>query len=377
VSATSAADALAFERRALQELAGWNVGATVESTFVPMSDAALSLGLEFLRGSQVMSSRRGQIVVRDPAMKDLMQTVARVAAVPINALILGETGVGKDVVASLLHDLSPRKDRPFVVLNCASLPETLLETELFGHERGAFTGALTGKVGLLESADAERSSSTRSARWRCPFKRSSCGSSNRESSRASAASRRDGSTSASWPPPTAQLDAEVAEGAFRRDLYHRLNGVSLTVPPLRGRRAEIEPLARHFLSEACARFTSSAPTISRRPAAPPSRPMTGPATCGSCGTRLERAVLLAGVAVLEPHHLGLSVGALRAATDEPATKLTANDGDLSISRKRSPPARRTRPGPRSCCRCRAGPSCAASGGWACRGRASPWPRTAA
>src|SRR5688572_18149155 len=106
-----------------------------------------------LRGDVPLTLMRGNVLFEDAAMRAIRQTVLRVAKTRVPVLVLGETGVGKDVIAAMLHELSPRANRPFMAINCASLPETLLETELFGHERGAFTGAIVAKPGLLEAAE--------------------------------------------------------------------------------------------------------------------------------------------------------------------------------------------------------------------------------
>jgi two-component system, NtrC family, response regulator AtoC len=319
LAAPAAADALLFERRALRSLASWSIAATIDSTFLPPTDAAPSLVLEFLRGSQVVTSRRGRIIVRDPAMQRLMRTVTRAAAVPISTLLLGETGVGKDVIASMLHELSPRKDKPFVVLNCASLPEALLETELFGHERGAFTGAVKTKVGLLESADGGTvfldeigelalplQAKVLRAIESCEVTRVGGVAPRRIDVRFVAATNRD-------------LDAEVEAGRFRRDLFHRLNGVTFTVPPLRERRSEIEPLARQFLEGACARF--QLPSAGFSPSCLAALAAhTWPGNVRELRNVVERAALLAGEVVLEPHHLGLPVAEVG---PEPRAQLTA------------------------------------------------------
>ena len=194
------------------------------------------------------------VVVLDPMMQELYAQAARAAATNINVLILGETGVGKEILARALHGWSPRKRGPFVALNCAALTETLLETELFGNERGAFTGALQARSGLLETASSgtvfldevgELPPSIQAKVLRAIEEHRVMrvgGRAEREIDvRFVAATNRD-------------LEQEVARGTFREDLYYRLNGISFTVPPLRERRAEIAPLSRMFLARASAEF---------------------------------------------------------------------------------------------------------------------------
>ncbi|HQP34466.1 MAG TPA: sigma 54-interacting transcriptional regulator [Polyangiaceae bacterium] len=200
---------------------------------------------------QTESRSAPQLVVIAPAMQRLYGIAERVANGTICVLLLGETGVGKEVLAERIHRLSPRADKPFLRLNCAAFPENLLESELFGHERGAFTGALNAKLGLLESAnggtvfldeigelplptqgkllrvlEAKEVLRVGSVKYR-PI-----------NVRFVAATNRD-------------LEAEANAGRFREDLYFRVSGVSLVIPPLRERVPEIEPMARTFLAQIC------------------------------------------------------------------------------------------------------------------------------
>jgi transcriptional regulator with PAS, ATPase and Fis domain len=186
---------------------------------------------------------------QDEAMQRIQRLAERAAAGTINVLITGETGVGKELLAETVHRLSPRKEGPYVCLNCAALSETLLESELFGYERGAFTGAFQAKAGLLETAGAgsifldevgELPLATQAKLLRVIETRevSRLGSlkPRRIDVRFIAATNRD-------------LEAEVARGAFRRDLYFRLNGITLTIPPLRERLSEIPRLAEIFVRQ--------------------------------------------------------------------------------------------------------------------------------
>jgi transcriptional regulator with GAF, ATPase, and Fis domain len=175
--------------------------------------------------------------------------VRRFAASDLPVLILGETGTGKEVVARALHRHSRRAGRPFVAVNCAALPETLAESELFGHERGSFTGAQARKPGLFEAADGgtllldevgELSASNQARLLRVLQERTV----HRVGAvrptpvdvRVLGATNRD-------------LAVDVARGRFREDLYFRLNGVTLQVPPLRERPGDVLPLARRGLDE--------------------------------------------------------------------------------------------------------------------------------
>jgi Nif-specific regulatory protein len=193
------------------------------------------------------------IVGDGPATRKVLEMVARVAPRETSVLILGESGTGKELVARALHAGSPRASRPFVAINCAALTETLLESELFGHEKGAFTGAVAQKKGKLELAEGgtvfldeagEMTPQLQAKLLRVlqqrEFERVGGTKTLRLDVRLIAATNRD-------------LAAEVKRGAFREDLYHRLNVVAIRVPPLRDRVEDIPALARHFLERASVR----------------------------------------------------------------------------------------------------------------------------
>jgi two-component system response regulator AtoC len=216
------------------------------------------------RGSAALASsldkrsekRRRSPVVEDPAMKALYKLAERVASVPspISVLILGETGTGKELLAETIHHASARAARKFVGLNCAALSESLLESELFGYERGAFTGAQQAKPGLLEDAEGgtvfldelgEMAPALQAKLLRVLETREVLRVGGRKARpidvRFVAATNRD-------------LEQEIAAGRFRSDLYYRLNVVTMHLPALRERTTEIVSLANHFIRERCAVF---------------------------------------------------------------------------------------------------------------------------
>jgi transcriptional regulator with AAA-type ATPase domain len=187
----------------------------------------------------------------EPTMARVHRLVELVARGRLSVLLLGETGAGKEVMAERIHRSSPRSERPFVRIHCAALPETLLESELFGHERGAFTGATQTKVGLLETADGgtllldevgELPLVTQAKLLRVLETREILRLGAVKSSivdvRFIAATNRD-------------LEELIEQGKFRRDLYYRLNGISIAIPPLRERIDEIPTLAQQFIAQAC------------------------------------------------------------------------------------------------------------------------------
>jgi two-component system, NtrC family, response regulator AtoC len=247
------------------------------------------------------------IVVVDPAVRELHSIAHRVAGDDISVLLLGETGVGKEVFAEAIHRASRRKDKPFLRLNCAALTETLLESELFGHERGAFTGATQTKPGLLESATSgtvfldevgELPLTVQAKLLRVIEERSvlRLGSLTPRpiDVRFIAATNRD-------------LEGEIERGAFRRDLFFRINGITLHIPALRDRPREIEELARRFAGLAAQRRERAVPKIA--PAALDAlRSYAWPGNIRELRNVIDRAVLLCDNE-LRAEHLGLGTRA--------------------------------------------------------------------
>jgi two-component system response regulator AtoC len=204
----------------------------------------------------------GGPIVLDPVMQRVYKLVAKIGESSMTVLILGETGTGKELVAEAIHRASARRDGPLVKLNCAALPETLLESELFGHERGAFTGADRRKQGFFEAADGgtlfldevgEMPPSLQAKLLRVlegkVITRVGGTSETPVDVRVVCATHRD-------------LQADVRTGRFRQDLLFRIGGFTVAVPPLRDRRAEIIPLAEHFARVAAAEQRRSPPAIS-------------------------------------------------------------------------------------------------------------------
>jgi len=190
----------------------------------------------------------GKIIGKSAAMVEVYKTVARVASTKSTVLILGESGTGKELIARAIHEHSPRASQPFVAVDCGAITETLLETELFGHVRGSFTGAVADKKGVFEEAQGGT----------CFLDEVGGISLNMQARLLRVVQeheiRRVGGKD--WLPVDVRVVAAtnqdlpqaVAEGQFRQDLYYRLDVVSIRLPPLRERRDDIPLLARHFLS---------------------------------------------------------------------------------------------------------------------------------
>ena len=189
-----------------------------------------------------------------PVMRSLFSTIEKIAEVSCNAMITGESGTGKELVAKALHDFSPRKDMPFVAIDCGALSDTLLESELFGHEKGAFTGAIQRKYGLMEQAEGGTL-----------FLDEICNISDNMQIKLMRAieDRRIIRVGGTTPIPVdvrvvaasnQDMDKMVNDGRLRHDFYHRLNVVTIRVPALRERREDIPALVEHYVQEFAERY---------------------------------------------------------------------------------------------------------------------------
>jgi two-component system, NtrC family, response regulator AtoC len=265
-------------------------GTTVETLI-----GAVRQSLRTGRTSRDLSSAplENEPIVLDAAMKRVYALVDRIADSPMTVLILGETGVGKEGVAEAIHKKSSRRDKPLIKLNCAALPETLLESELFGYERGAFTGADKRKVGFFEAADGGTLFLDEIGEMPLPLQAKLLRVLERKmitrvggtaeiatNARVVAATHRD-------------LETEVRAGRFRQDLMYRIGGFTIVVPPLRDRQAEILPLADHFARQAAAEQGRPAPTL-----ADDARDALGgytwPGNVRELKNAIERALVLCG-----------------------------------------------------------------------------------
>jgi len=242
------------------------------------------------------------VIARSPLMLAVFRDASRFAPSEVRVLITGESGVGKEVLADVVHDWSSRATGPMVKVNCAAIPETLLEAELFGHEKGAFTGAHAQRIGRFEEADAgtifldeiaEMSPQLQAKLLRVTqngtFQRVGSNREIRTNARILAASNKN-------------LEDEVKNGRFREDLFYRLNVVELNIPPLRERREDILPLASHFITEIAkgrARFSDTVVACLEQ--------YSWPGNVRELRNAMERAVLLARSELILPTHLPTKV----------------------------------------------------------------------
>jgi transcriptional regulator with PAS, ATPase and Fis domain len=246
------------------------------------------------------------------AMRELFDFIARLAPYPTTALITGDSGTGKELVARAIHQLSPRSQRPLVVCNCTTLAPTLIETELFGHVRGAFTGADRDRKGLFEAAHGgsifldevgDLPASAQAKLLRVLEEREI---------------RRVGSTD---PTPVdvriiaatnRDLAALVAGGVFRDDLYYRLNVGAVHLPPLRERLTDLEPLVRHFIVRCNHRLGRTVTGVTPDALVLLGR-HTWPGNVRELANVIERAMVAATGNVILPEHLPSQLRSARAA----------------------------------------------------------------
>ncbi|WP_244847748.1 sigma-54 dependent transcriptional regulator [Caballeronia sp. SL2Y3] len=205
-----------------------------------------------------------RIIGRSPAIEQVRRLIANVAPTDASVLINGDTGAGKELIARSLHEMSPRRDKPFIAVNCGALPEQMFESEMFGFEAGAFTGAQKRRIGKLEHASGgtlfldEIESMPLSLQVKLlrvlqdgVLERLGSNQPVQANLRVVAAAKGD-------------MNEHVADGTFRRDLLYRLNVVTITLPPLNERREDIVPLFEHFLLDAAVRYGRPAPLITDR-----------------------------------------------------------------------------------------------------------------
>jgi DNA-binding NtrC family response regulator len=248
----------------------------------------------------------GNIIGTSPSMQEIFATIARVAPTRATVLLAGESGVGKDLIARAIHHHSPRSDHPFVKINCTALPENLMESELFGYEKGAFTGANTSKPGKFEQADTgtvfldEIGDVPPSIQVKLlrilqerEFERLGSNKTRHIDVRIVAATNVD-------------LRAALENGTFREDLYYRLNVMPINIPPLRERKEDIAALATHFVARLSGELGSRAKAVSTA-AIQKLISYHWPGNVRELENVLERSLVLATAEVLEAGDIRLDM----------------------------------------------------------------------
>ena len=249
--------------------------------------------------------RFGEIVGTSPPMQQVFRKVEKIAATDISVMITGETGTGKELIAREIHNRSPRVGKPFITINCGAIPENLLESELFGHVKGAFTGAVANKLGKFQAADGGtlfldeigempielQVKLLRAIQERVVFR---VGDTRAETVdiRILAATNRE-------------LEKEIAAGRFREDLYYRLNVVNVELPPLRVRGEDVLVIARYLLSRYAREYDSKVKGLSPN-AAVAIRKHNWPGNIRELENRIKKAIVLCESTVIGPDDLGLT-----------------------------------------------------------------------
>jgi len=257
----------------------------------------LSAEVRLLREELTRRRGAGELVTRSAAMKSVIDLALQVASSNIAVLIEGESGTGKELLATLIHRNSGREERPFVTVNCGALAETLLESELFGHVKGAFTGAVRDRQGRFEAADGgtvfldeigEIPQATQVKLLRFlqskEFERVGESTTLKVDVRVIAATNRD-------------LEEAVRAGAFREDLFYRINAVRLKLPPLRERPEDIPLLVEHFIAKHGGKAAASVPALDVLSA------YTWRGNVRELENVIERALIISRGGSLEPEHL--------------------------------------------------------------------------
>jgi two-component system, NtrC family, response regulator AtoC len=223
---------------------------------------ALQREVRYLRDELARHEGFDQLVGRSPAMRRVYEIVRQIADTTATVLITGESGTGKELIARAIHRQGGRRDRPFVAVNCAALPAELLESELFGHERGAFTGAHARKLGKFEVAHTGTLLLDEVGSLRLDLQPKLLRALQEREIERLGGSRAIGIDVRIIAATNADLRKAVAAGRFREDLFYRLHVVPIAVPPLRHRREDVAPLARHFMAKYARQFGKTVTDLS-------------------------------------------------------------------------------------------------------------------
>jgi len=267
--------------------------------------------LNYLKAREETGSHTAEILGESPAILLLRQQIDRIAALESadggapTVLIRGETGAGKEMVARAIHYGSPRAKGPFVEINCAAIPSSLLEAELFGYEKGAYTDAKTAKPGLFEAADGGTLFLDEIGHMELGLQVKLVKAIEEKSVRRVGGLRPKSFNARIVAATNRDLEAAIAEGAFRPDLYYRIKTLTLEIPPLRSRGADITLLARHYLGRITRQYGLPAKRLAEEAEAM-LLAYPWPGNVRELAHLIERAVLLHEGPVVGPEHLGLS-----------------------------------------------------------------------
>jgi two-component system, NtrC family, response regulator AtoC len=273
--------------------------------------------LDYSRERDSRASEGATMLGESPAVRRVREQIQRVLELsaatsgpPPTVLILGETGTGKDVAARLIHASGNRRDRPFVQIDCASLPKDLIEAELFGHEKGAFTGAHGARIGLIEAAEEGTLFLDEVGELPLDLQAKLLNVIERRTTRRIGATKEKPVGAHFIAGTNRDLPEMIAQGRFRNDLYFRLNVVSLTLPPLRERGDDVVLLARHFARNTARRYGLALPQFGDAALAA-LHAYAWPGNVRELKHLIERALLLTHGATLHAADLGLNADPAR------------------------------------------------------------------
>jgi two-component system response regulator PilR (NtrC family) len=248
----------------------------------------------------------GLIVGNSPAMLHIYKMIRQVAPTRTNVLITGESGTGKELVARAMHQESGRSDKPFMVINCGGIPETLMESELFGHKKGSFTGATHDKKGLFEVADKGTVFLDEIGELSLPIQVKLLRAIQERTFKPVGSSEELSVDIRIVAATNKQLEKEVISGNFREDLFYRLNVIEIKMPPLRERKGDLRPLAQHFLDKYCREMGKKISKMSSY-AINMLNKYDFPGNIRELENLLERSVALSTTNILLPDSLALSI----------------------------------------------------------------------
>ncbi len=287
----------------------------------------------YLREHHDVPAGLDNLIGVSPAMQEIFALVRRVAPTKSAVLITGETGTGKELIARAIHNLGPRREHLFVPLNCAAIPSELLESELFGHARGAFTGAAAARTGKFEVANGGSLFLDEIGDMSFPLQAKLLRVLQESIVEPVGSNRRVSVDVRVISSTNRDLPGRIAEGAFREDLYYRLNVFQIHVPPLRERREDIVPLAQAFL----ARFARELQRGALRLAADATAPLEGyawPGNVRELQNAMERAAVLAAGAEIDGAFLrGIVPAIAHEATDDGADDLRLDPAMATFERR--------------------------------------------
>jgi len=273
-----------------------------------------------LRENRVLQKRIESIATlptmhgEHPKMKEVFRIVARVAPSSSTVLIVGESGTGKELIARAIHEGSPRRDKPFIAINCAAIPETLIESELFGHEKGSFTGANAREIGIFEAADGGTVFLDEIGEMNVAMQAKLLRAIQEKEIRRVGGRVNIGLDVRLVSATNKELEQEIKKGAFREDLFYRLNVIRVNLPPLRERGSDIKTLAEFFLEKYSKAAGIKIDGISKQ-ALKLMMNYSWPGNVRQLESVVERSILMAESNFIEPEDLPTEISAFGSLAD--------------------------------------------------------------